>query len=159
MGMKPGPFKNEFGIQTNQGVRKPVYRLFEALHAAGDLRLDVQTDSPNVEGLALTDGNDTLLVIYNHDLDRRTVKAEQVELTIKGEAACVRCAVIDEDHCNLVKAWQDMGSPAYLKADQVAALHRASELEYQMLPDVKGETSLSFTAAPESVAFLWMRNR
>ena len=159
MGMKPGPFKNEFGIQTNHGVRKPVYRVFETLHGAGDLRLDVSTDSVNVEGLALTDGEETLLLIYNHDLDRRTVQAETVELTLKGSVSCLRRAVIDEGHANPLAAWEQMGSPAYLTAEQVQALHKASELRWEMLPDADGETVLTFDAAPESVTLLRMRNK
>ena len=116
------------------------------------------TDSVNVEGLALTDGNDTLIVVYNHDLDRRTVRAEQVQLTIRGSASCVRYAVIDEAHCNPLGAWQAMGSPAYLNAEQLAALHKASELSDQMLPDAVGELTFSFEAAPESVTLIRLRN-
>lgn len=42
MGLKPTAFKNEFGIQTMHGIKKPVYHVFEALHHAGDKRLDVE---------------------------------------------------------------------------------------------------------------------
>lgn len=152
MGMKPGPFKNEFGIQTNHGVAKPSYRVFQALHEAGDIRVDVPKQNDLVEVLALKNGNEATVFVYNHDLERRAVKAEQVELTFQG-AARVWKAVIDEGHCNPLKAWQDMGSPDYLSREQVAALHRASELVYE---PVQG-TSLTFTAEPESVTILKVR--
>ena len=42
MGLKGAPFKNEFGIQNNYGIPKPVYRVFQTLHEAGDQRLDVR---------------------------------------------------------------------------------------------------------------------
>ena len=152
MGMKPGPFKNEFGIQTNHGVAKPSYRVFQALHEAGDLRLDVPGQDPLVEILALKNGDEATVFVYNHDLERRAVKAEEVELTLSG-AAMVWKAVIGEGRCDPLKAWQDMGSPDYLTREQVAALHRASELVYE---PVEGE-SITFTAQPESVTIFKAR--
>lgn len=152
MGMKPGPFKNEFGIQTNHGVPKPSYRVFQALHEAGDLRIDVPKEHDLVEALVLTDGNEATVFVYNHDLERRAVKPEQVELTLNG-AAQVWMAVIDEAHCNPLKAWQDMGSPDYLSREQEAALHKASELVYEPVDCSR----VSFTAQPESVTIFKVR--
>lgn len=153
MGMKPGPFKNEFGIQTNHGVAKPSYRVFQALHGAGDIRIDVpRQDGSLVEVLALKNGDEAAVFVYNHDLERRTVKAEPVELTLNG-AAMIWRAVIDDEHCNPLKAWQDMGSPEYLSREQVAALHKASELVYE---PVEG-SHIAFTAGPESVTIFKVR--
>lgn len=156
MGMKPGPFKNEFGIQTNHGVAKPVYRVFQALHEAGGLRIHVPQQDDRVEVLALTDGDEATVFVYNHDLERREVKAEEVELALQN-AGRVWKAVIDEGHCNPLKAWEDMGSPAYLNQEQLAALHRASELVYEQVPVHDGECVLRFTAEPESVTIFRAR--
>lgn len=147
MGMKPGPFKNEFGLQTNHGVAKPSYRVFQALHQAGDQRLDVPKNDDYVEVLALTDGLEATVFVYNHDLDRRTKIAQEVELALAG-ADKIWKAVIDDDHTNPLQAWKDMGSPKYLTKEQELALHRASELKYEQVP--AGET-ITFTAQPESV--------
>lgn len=147
MGMKPGPFKNEFGLQTNHGVAKPSYRLFEALHQAGAMRIDVPKADDYVEALALTDGLEATVFVYNHDLDRRTKIPQEVELKLTG-AAQIWKAVIDDDNTNPLQAWKDMGSPAYLTKEQELALHRASELRYTQIPD--GEP-IRFTAQPESV--------
>lgn len=146
MGMKPGPFKNEFGIQTNHGVAKPSYRVFQALHEAGDVRIDVPKQHDLVEVLALKNGDEATVFVYNHDLERRAVQAETVELALTGGARVWK-AVIDETHCSPLKAWQDMGSPEYLSREQTAALHKASELVYE---PVEGST-VTFTAEPESV--------
>ena len=158
MGMKPGPFKNEFGLQTNHGVAKPSYRLFEALHSAGDIRLDVPKQDELVEVLALTDGDEATVFVYNHDLERRAVKPEQVELTLLG-AAQIWKAVIDDAHTNPLQAWKDMGSPDYLDKEQLAALHKASELVYEQVPVTDGETTIAFTAEPESVTIFKVRIR
>lgn len=151
MGMKPGPFKNEFGIQTNHGVAKPSYRVFQALHEAGDLRIDVPGQGL-AEVLALTNGDEATVFVYNHDLERRAVKDEQVSLRMTGGKAAWM-AVIDENHCNPLKAWQDMGSPEYLSREQLAQLHKASQLAYEPVDPERVE----FTAGPESVTIIKVR--
>ena len=50
MGLHGAPFHNEFGIQTKHGVAKPVYRVFEALHGAGNRRLSVEGSHPTAGG-------------------------------------------------------------------------------------------------------------
>ena len=158
MGMKPGPFKNEFGIQTNHGIAKPSYRVFEALHQAGDIRLNVPSNDANVEVLALTNGDEATIFVYNHDLDRRTVKSEEVELTIEG-ATDIWKAVIDETHTAPVKCWEAMGSPAYLSKEQVATLKEASVLRYEKVCGEAAEDGckFTFTAEPESVTIFKCR--
>lgn len=157
MGMKPGPFKNEFGLQTNHGIPKPSYRMFQVLHEAGDMRLDVKpagdAKDSNVEVLALKGDDGISLIVYNHDLERRTVKPEQVRIVLKGDVSSVSKAVIDDTHTNPLKAWEEMGSPAYLKKEGVDIISKASELVYEDV-DVKredGAVILEFTAAEESV--------
>lgn len=86
MGVKPGEFKNEFGIQTMSRIRKPVYRVFETLHEAGTRRLEAEGSHCTVEVLALTDGAVVTVLVYNHDLERRDVQAETVKLQLSGES-------------------------------------------------------------------------
>lgn len=150
--MKPGPFKNAFGLLTNHGVAKPSYRVFQALHEAGDMRIDVLKQNELVEVPALTNGREATVFVYNHDLERRAVRAEQVELTLKG-AAQIWKAVIDEAHCNPLKAWHAMGAPEYLNREQAAMLHKASELVYEPVDS----NCITFTAEPESVTIFKVR--
>lgn len=155
MGMKPGPFKNEFGIQTNHGVAKPVYRLFQALHEAGDTRLQAEGSHERAQVLALKKEGEVMVFVYNHDLERRKVQKEEMEIILGGAVRSVEMAVIDESHCNPLKAWQDMGSPEYLKKEQLEILHKASELVYEEVPLQQGESrAVRFTAEPESVTIL-----
>ena len=152
MGMKPGPFKNEFGIQTNHGIAKPVYRLFQALHEAGDIRLYTEGSHERAEVLALRKDKEVIVFAYNHDLERRNVQKEGMEIILEGKVASITMTVIDEGHCNPLKAWEDMGSPEYLKKEHLEILEKASELVYEEVP-IQGEgiQTISFVAEPESV--------
>ena len=153
MGMKPGPFKNEFGIQTNHGIPKPSYRMFQILHEAGDRRLSVEGSHRTAEVLALKKEKEVMVIVYNHDLERKDIKAEDVTLKLEGKIASVKKAVIDEKHCNPLAAWEEMGSPAYLKNEQVETIRKASELVWEEVgAECKAEeTELTLTALPESV--------
>ena len=153
MGMKPGPFKNEFGIQTNHGIPKPSYRVFELLHEAGDKRLDAEGSHRTAEVLALKKEKEIMVFVYNHDLERKEIRAEDVTLQLGGQIAAMKKAVIDEAHCNPLAAWEALGSPAYLKKEQEQKIREASELVWEEIavdPAAK-ETEVSLTALPESV--------
>ncbi|MGN0998319.1 MAG: beta-xylosidase [Faecousia sp.] len=152
MGMKPGPFKNEFGLQTNHGIPKPSYRAFQILHEAGDRRLSVQGEHDTVEVLALKSEKQITVIVYNHDIERRDVKAETVRIALQGSVQSVRKAVIDEENCNPLSAWEKLGKPEYLTAAQTQQIHKAAQLEYEGLPVADGaQWSAEFTALPESV--------
>ena len=159
MGMKPGPFKNEFGIQTNHGIPKPSYRAFELLHLTGDRRLDAEraekTDKQpeTAEVLALKKDKEVMVFVYNHDLERRNIKAEEVTLKLTGKITSMKKTVIDEEHCNPLAAWEAMGEPAYLNREQEAVIRKASELVWEDCSiDGKAlETEVTLTALPESV--------
>lgn len=157
-GMKPSPFKNEFGLLTNHGVAKPSYRVFQALHEAGDKRLTVEGSHRTAEVFALKGNKQIMIFAYNHDIERREIKAEEMNIVIQGKLAAISKAVIDENHCNPMKAWKELGSPGYLKKDQLAVLEEASKLVYEDVSVVEGETqNISFIAEPESVTIIKVR--
>ena len=130
--MKGTAFKNEFGIQTNHGIPKPSYRMFETLHKAGTAGCRSRAAARTAEAFALTDGAKATVIIYNHDIERREISPEEVTLTLKGHIIDkVRRAVIDDGHTDPRAAWEAMGSPKYLSKDQVCALKKASELRFE----------------------------
>lgn len=155
-GMKPEPFKNEFGIQTNHGVRKPVYQAFKELHSAGTKRLEATGEHRTVDVLALTDGEITTVFVYNHDIVRRDIKEEEVRLTLKGNVTSICKAVIDDDNCNPRKAWEELGSPLYLSKAQLAKIEDASHLKYTELTVNQGseEHTIDLLLQPEAVVVL-----
>lgn len=161
MGLIAAPFCDGFGMLTKHGIEKPVYRVFENLHKAGKYRINVENsnsaENKNVQVLALSDGKEVLVMIYNHDIVRRSVKTEEVVLHLQGKVETVRKAVIDDCNCNPRQAWIDMGSPEYLKEEQKEALKKAAELKFDPLTvDADEEKILQLTVQPESVTLIWI---
>jgi xylan 1,4-beta-xylosidase len=129
----PGAFHGGFGLQTYAGIAKPAYRLFELFHGLGTKRLAVESDTPNstVEMLATETNNGYRLVLYNHNIPEEPIGKEDVEidltdLTSRQEVTIYR---IDEEYANPKKLWNSMGSPEYLKPEEVTKLQEASELK------------------------------
>ena len=156
MGLHGEPFHNEFGIQTKHGIKKPVYRVFQALHEAGDLRLDIVGEHRTAEAFALKKDGEVMIFVYNHDLERRDIQPQEIELSLRGDISSVEMAVIDEEHCNPKKVWEEMGSPRYLTKDQVREISEQSGLAYEPAAAVEAAEgrTICFTAAEESVTIL-----
>ena len=157
MGLHGLPFNNEFGLVNVYGVRKPVYRLFEELHAAGDRRLTVENQgaSRTAEVLPLSDGGTVTLFVYNHDIEARDIRAEQVELQLHGAVKSLQVAYIDSRHANPCGCWEAQGKPEYPTPAQLAEIENASQLVWETLPVSEGNTqTVNVALEPESVAIV-----
>lgn len=155
-GLNGLPFNNEFGLVSVYGVRKPLYRLFEALHQAGAERLEVIGDAHRTaEVLALTDENKVTIFAYNHDIEERDIQAQEMELTVLGSFRSAKMAVIDAAHTSPLAAWEAQGKPSYPTAAQLQQQHEASKLVYTPAALREGDRqTFSFTAEKESVTIL-----
>ncbi|MBR6322180.1 MAG: beta-xylosidase, partial [Lachnospiraceae bacterium] len=155
-GLNGLPFNNEFGLVTVHGVRKPSYRIFEALHQAGDRRLTVEGfgASRTAEVLPLTDGETVTLFVYNHDIEARDIKEEEVELTLLGDVQSLSAAVIDSKHANPLGCWETQGKPEYPTKTQLAELELASQLVWENIPAEAGRNVLKLKLEPESAAIV-----
>ncbi len=150
MGLHGLPFNNEFGLVNVYGIPKPAYRLFQALHAAGDCRLDVTAIEANrtAEVIALADESQVMVFAYNHDIEERDIKDEEMTITLEGGARRIQKAVIDSKHTNPLGCWEAQGKPTYPTGQQLAEIRDASQLVWE---DVDVTDTLSFTAEKESV--------
>lgn len=153
MGLHGLPFNNEFGLLNVYGNPKPVYRLFESLHEAGNQRLNVEAIEPSrtAEVMALTDGHQVMVFAYNHDIEARDIKAEEMEILLKGKVKSVQKAVIDANTTAPIKKWEEMGRPAYLNRNQIVEIEAASCLIYEDQKIFGEDVKLTFTAGVESV--------
>jgi xylan 1,4-beta-xylosidase len=128
------PFHGGFGLLNLHGIPKPTYRAFELLHHLGDEQLAVKGAHETVDAWAVRGGDELVLLLTNHALPRQPIAPQRVMVEI--EAAPVPRGVtlkrIDEDHANAKAEWQRMGSPEYLKPDDVERLEEASRLHKEV---------------------------
>ncbi|MBQ8073213.1 MAG: beta-xylosidase [Clostridia bacterium] len=156
MGLHGLPFNNEFGLVNVYGTRKPVYRLFEQLHQAGDRRLSVENQgaSRTAEVLPLSDGNVVTLFVYNHDIEARDIRQEQVVLHLRGKIQSLAAARIDSGNTNPLGCWEAQGKPDYPSKAQLAEMECASQLVWKNVPFAGEENEISLDLEPESVVIV-----
>jgi xylan 1,4-beta-xylosidase len=126
------PFHGSFGLQTIHGVAKPSYRAMQLLHGLGKQRLPVEGSHPTVDAWAVrTDDQHIDLLLTNHVFPRHDIANETItwHVTSSRKPAGARAQRVDDEHCNSLQAWQDMGAPDYLDAQQVAELDQVSQLQ------------------------------
>lgn len=133
-----GVFHGGFGLQTLDGIEKPVYRAFELMHHLGAERLPAEGGgaADTLEVLATKKDNGLALLLHNHQVEGEAVQNCEVTLKIVHcpEAAHAAVQRIDDGHCNPKRAWVDMGSPEYATAEQIEVLHAAARLHTEVLP-------------------------
>jgi len=126
------PFHGSFGLQTIHGIAKPSYRAMQLLHGLGEQRLPVTGSHPTVDAWAVrADARHVDLLLTNHVFPRHAIANEAVtwHVTSSRKPANASAQRVDDEHCNSLQAWQDMGAPDYLDAQQVAELDQVSQLQ------------------------------
>ncbi len=149
----PGVFHGGFGMQTCDGIPKPVYRTFELFHGMGDERVEVKTTDPQgyVEALATATDYGYRIILHNHNIPNEEMFPVEVEVDLSGldvqDTALIRR--IDENHANPKAVWQALGSPEYCTPAQAEFLQKASEVPVEV---VKAENTLKLTVPEYGVA-------
>ena len=123
------PFHGGFGLLTVHGVAKPTYRAFQLMHGLGTERLLVDGMHPTVDCTVTRRGDDLVVLLTNHALPAHAIAAASVRLRLAGVGGTPEVTVerVDADHANARRTWEAMGEPTYPDAEQLDALHAASE--------------------------------
>eukprot|EP01103_Thecamoeba_quadrilineata_P006203 TRINITY_DN15937_c0_g1_i1.p1 TRINITY_DN15937_c0_g1~~TRINITY_DN15937_c0_g1_i1.p1 ORF type:complete len:499 (-),score=97.32 TRINITY_DN15937_c0_g1_i1:6-1502(-) len=164
-GLNSTLFNEGFGLQTLHQIAKPSFRAFELLHQTGDTRFNVTGDGLNspTAGLVVTTNSTTLSVLmYNYNIPNATIENETLCVQITGlDANKVHNATlrrIDEDHCNPLPVWEEMGYPTYPTQEELDKLKQVSQFVWEELPfNIVDESTISFqvTIPPLGVAGAW----
>jgi xylan 1,4-beta-xylosidase len=126
-GAIPKPFIGEFGLRAEGGFNKPSYYAWGLLHQLGDQRIDNDAKDAIVTkkadgGLAVVIWN---LVDPDKHGDTRTVRLSFSHIAPNARVTIER---VDEDHGNVLKHYQAMGSPLDPTPAQVEQLNRETTL-------------------------------
>src|ERR1019366_6437609 len=127
-GVVKQPFYGGFGLLAVGGLPKPSFNAFAILHLLGDQRLlSVSSDSALV-----TRRSDGVLVIalWNLVPPGETGVPRSVRLHFKGlsGAGGVRMWRVDQEHSDVLPAYEKMGRPQYPTTAQLNELRRAGAL-------------------------------
>jgi xylan 1,4-beta-xylosidase len=168
-------FEGFRSLATN-GIDKPVLNFFRmAAKMSGD-RVEVESSgavpmdailargvraAPDVDALATVDGRKAMVMVWNYQDTIAQDPATAASVVVSGlpvgvKQVKVREWRIDDSHSNAYMAWQAMGSPAQLNAEEAAKLQAAGQLQevgsVKTAAAAKGEVRLEQTLQGESVS-------
>lgn len=142
------PFFGGFGIITNDGIPKPNFYAFKMLSQLYESRFDIAfRQNTDVEYAAFTNGKNVQVVVYAQSNDPEKDELHEVEIRLDGLFKKVTVQVIDDNHCNPKKLWQEMGEPVNLRPSEVSEIIEKSKLyeeDAEFVSD-ENETSIKTT--------------
>ncbi len=123
----PRPFIGEFGLRAEGGINKPSYYAWGLLHQLGNER--IANDSKDAIVTRTADGGLALAVWNLVDPDQHG-ETRTVRLAFSHLAPDARVSIerVDEDHGNVLRRYEAMGSPAAPTPAQVEQLNRETAL-------------------------------
>lgn len=117
------PFHGGFGLVANGGIPKPTFWTFAFFKRLAGQCIHRSDDSVVVR---MPDGS-LRGVIWNHGCKRT---GREIKVTYEAELPdgdyCLTTQTVDEQCCNPLKVWHDMGEPSSLSADQKKLLKNAA---------------------------------
>jgi xylan 1,4-beta-xylosidase len=138
-GVVRSPFYGGFGLLAADSIPKPALNIFRILHKLGDRR--IPTESTSTLATETADG-DVAMAAWNYAPPTGTgaaytmpsgpagpAKTFDIEFTNVAPNASAEIWRVDDDHGNVLKAFDAMGRPpGDLTQEQVAQLRAAAEL-------------------------------
>ncbi len=151
----PGVFHGGFGLQTINGIEKPVYRTFQLFHGLGTKRLGVTStdESSFLEMIATETETGYRIILHNHNIPNEPIKDEVAEITLAdfGDVKKITEYRIDSENTNPKNMWVKLGSKDYIKAEEVKEIRKASEL---IPTDIAITSKLNITVPAHGVVAL-----
>ena len=143
-------FHGGFGLQTIHGIPKPSFYGLKMLAQAGEERYMLGNDATDGEiGVAAFKSEGSKQVImFRQKMKQLALPKERVNVSIELEKAPRRVFMqrIDEEHCNPLKVWEDMGEPADLNRAEVEQIIGKSILTEEEMPYTYENGTVKFSA-------------
>ena len=154
-GVVKQPFYGGFGIVATGGYPKPAFHAFRLLHMLGDRRLAVTSDSALVTRRA--DGA-LVIALWNLVPPGEAGASRNVTLHFSGlsHARHVQMWRLDQDHGDVLPAYEKMGHPGYPTVAQHHELLRAASSTPPEKLKLRG-ADLSVVLPPSGLAVIEIR--
>lgn len=137
-GVVKQPFYGGYGLIAAGGIPKPAFNAFDLLHWLGDERLAVSSTD-----VLVTRRQDGSLVIAAWNLTgpgpggtEKTIRFQFAHVQIDK----VQIARVDQDHGDVHKAYEAMGSPRYPTRQQIEKLRAASHVSPAEVQNITGDS-------------------
>lgn len=128
--MFPQEFHGGFGMLTINGIPKPGFYAMKMLAQAGEKRIDLGKDATDGEiGIAAFESEtEKQVLLFRQKMKNLDLPEETAKVTVEMEQAPRKVILqrIDEDHCNPLKIWEEMGRPEGLNAGEVTQIKEKS---------------------------------
>lgn len=135
MGVPPTPFHGGFGMLANGMIQKPTYYTFRFFN---NLKGECIYRDENLVVMRREDGS-LEGVAWNLCRDERKVLELSLDLPAAADSVLLT-ETVDEECCNPLKMWHEMGEPASLTGEQLRLLKAAAQPLTESKPVAAGET-------------------
>lgn len=136
------PFSGAFGLINNYGIPKPSFYAFKLLSLLGNERYVLPDtrgetsanrtpdEETGIEAAAFRKNDLVQFLVYRQNFSAEDGTPRPYELEFEGKrVAGAHVFKIDSTHCNPLSEWQKMGSPKYLKPNEVTSIIASSSLQ------------------------------
>jgi xylan 1,4-beta-xylosidase len=151
-GVVKQPFYGGYGLIAEGGVPKPAFNAFKVLHKLGDQRIENGSHSALIT--MRSDGT-VVLAVWNLWPAEEAGTARQVKIKFAGHAEKFSAKIyrVDSAHGSPLRAYSEMGKPAYPTSEQYKELRKSAELP---APEEKqiSNGELTITLPPKGLAIL-----
>lgn len=148
------PFHGGFGLVANGLIPKPTFWTFAFFKRLKEKEGDCIFKDDNTVVMKYGDG--TMRGIAWNMANHRAGYDRTVTLELPGaEEGCFRTETVDENCCNPLKVWHDMGEPANPSGEETEILRTAANplVRSQRAAVVNGKTEVSFLLEENGVVY------
>lgn len=131
----PDPFSGSFGLLTVDGIPKPAFYAFKLLSMLRGERVELPCTNEETELAAFRSDESRQFLLYRQMHHQAELPATPTVLRVPCDQipSSVTVLKIDEEHCNPLKVWQEMGSPRELLPADVEEIIQKSSLKEEEL--------------------------
>lgn len=133
LGYASEAFAGTYGMLNMHGLKKPAYKAHEFLSQLGSKRVEMQTYGANdmLNAIATHSKKGYQFLFYAMDKSFTSDSATHtitLSLQLPAKAKNIKAFRIGKKENNVISGWKAMGSPAYLKPEQVNALKQYNKM-------------------------------
>lgn len=127
LGYASEAFAGTYGMLNMHGLKKPAYKAHEFLTQLGDKSIEIKSSGSNemLNAIATRSEKGYQFLFYAMDktftIDSIT-KPVTLSVVLPTKAKNIKVYCIGKKENNVITAWKSMGSPAYLKKEQLQSL-------------------------------------